>query len=356
MKDLNASILKASGYYIEQNQTKSVSGEFTYGAEFRGEGKVPLVLKAEAKGNLQRTKQTTESNEKKRLELDLTDVNDIILALEEIEFNKFIVLEDFHYLPVETQRNFSFSLKSFHENSKICFIIIGVWRDKNRLIYYNGDLTNRVTSIDADTWEEEDLRSVLHEGERLLNIQFDELTAIEIVQQSSGTVSLLQEACMRICEAEKINETQQKLTKVGAGADIVELMRRIVDDQAGRYRAFLNNFSEGFQATEYDMYRWILYVVVTTDVSDLESGIRRNVFSKVIKEHHQVGQKLNEGNITQALQSTASLQVQKAIRPIVIDYDQTSRNLNVVDRSFLTWMKFQRKEELLESIGFDEAL
>lgn len=39
-------------------------------------------------------------------------------ALKGIDFTKFIVLEDFHYLPQETQEQFAFALKTVHETSK----------------------------------------------------------------------------------------------------------------------------------------------------------------------------------------------------------------------------------------------
>jgi hypothetical protein len=99
------------------------------------------------------------------------------------------------------------------------------------------------------------------------------------------------------------------------------------------------------------MYRWLMYVVLTADMSDVESGVRRNIFSKLIKEKHKAGEGLNEGNITQALQSSASLQVTKNVRPIIVDYDQTTRVLNVVDRSFLIWLSMQDRQELLNEIG-----
>lgn len=48
-------------------------------------------------------------------------MNDIIGGLQEIGFNKLIVLEDFHYLPDETQRDFATDLKAFHEASQLLF-------------------------------------------------------------------------------------------------------------------------------------------------------------------------------------------------------------------------------------------
>lgn len=351
LDDLHAAILKAAGYRIEQTQTKTVGGKWKYGAEFKGEGKVPFIGSASGSGALGR--ETSQDNEisLKRLELDLFDVNDIIAALEEIKFSKFVILEDFHYLPVETQRAFSFALKTFHENSSLCFIVVGVWRDKNRLIYYNGDLSNRVTSIDVDVWSATDLGKVIRAGEQLLNVQFNAKTATELIAHSFDSVSLVQEACYKICDRENVRETAGSYHEIGAGINSTELIKEIVNEQAGRYGAFITNFSEGFQQTEYEMYKWLVYVVVTTDISDLEKGLRRSEVSATIKDAHPMKAQLNEGNITQALQNAASLQVQKGIRPIIFDYDQTTRVLSVVDRSFLIWLAHQDRNELLGELG-----
>jgi hypothetical protein len=64
---------------------------------------------------------------------------------------------------------------------------------------------------------------------------------------------------------------------------------------------------------------------------------------------------LNVGNITQALQSAASLQVKKDIKPIILDYDQTNTKLNVVDRGFLIWLDNQDRDGLLELADLPES-
>ena len=68
----------------------------------------------------------------------------------------------------------------------------------------------------------------------------------------------------------------------------------------------------------------------------------------ILRAHHPERAALNLGNLTQALQATASLQVKKDIKPIVLDYDQTNLRLNVVDRGFLIWISNQDKSDLLE--------
>jgi hypothetical protein len=349
--DLHAAILKAAGYRIEQMTTRSVGGAFKYQVEFAGEGGVPFMTKASAKASAGGEDNEHTDVVTKRLEIDLRDVNDIITALETINFTKYIILEDFHYLSEKTQKDFSFALKSFHENSKFCFIVVGVWREKNRLIYFNGDLTNRVVSIDADLWTQDQLREAIKAGEALMNVSFNEETIVSILKHSFDGIALVQEACHRICETEGISETQEIYREIGKDVDAEKIIREIVNDQAGRYMAFVTNFSEGFQQTDLEMYKWLAYAVLSSPVENLEIGLRRSEVSSIIKAKHPEGLRLNEGNITQALQNAASLQVQKGIRPIIFDYDQTTRVLTVVDRSFLIWLAHQALDELMSELG-----
>jgi hypothetical protein len=252
LSDLHGAILKAIGYRIEQTQTKTTGGAWKYGAQFAGEGKVPFVAKASAEGSVNRETNNTIAIATHALELDLNDVNDIVTALREAKFKKLIILEDFHYLPVETQRTFAFALKAFHENSEFCFIIVGVWRDKNRLIYYNGDLTNRVVSIDADAWSRSQLREVIEAGEQLMNVSFSEATVDALLRNSFDGVALVQEGCYRLCEIEGVYETQNEPRHIHNTA-VDTIIREIVNDHAGRYLAFITNFSEGFQESGLQM-------------------------------------------------------------------------------------------------------
>jgi hypothetical protein len=102
------------------------------------------------------------------------------------------------------------------------------------------------------------------------------------------------------------------------------------------------------------MYRWLLYPVLTCSTEELESGLRYPDIRKALQEVHPNGAGLNPGNITQSLQSTASLQVSKSIKPIVLDYDTTTRRLYVVDRGFLIWRASQKLDEMLEIVGLSE--
>jgi len=339
---LHAAVLKRAGYEVTQATSKTVSGRQKIFAKVAAS-----FMGSKAEGGMEAERINQKTVDTTPLELDPDDVNDIIRALKSISFSKFIVLEDFHYLPTDTQKDFSVSLKAFHENSRLCFIIIGVWLEENRLTVYNGDLTGRVTSINADKWTKDELGQVVSAGEALLNITFAKEFRKHVIDNCFDSVYILQEACYRCCVADDVNQTQDQSREVGATQRSDMIIRDVVNQQTGRFNSFLTQFADGFQDTQLQMYRWILYPVLKAQRAVLEQGLRLNAIRKAMESKHPEGKSLNPGNVTQALQSAASLQVKKDIKPIILDYDQTNLRLDVVDKAFLIWLETQDRSALL---------
>lgn len=343
---LHTAILKAAGYTVEQSTTRTAEGNFKITAKLEGKAGIPFVAQAKVAGEGSYEDKAAEAVTTVPLELDPGDVNDIIAALERIGFRKFIVLEDFHYLPDETQQDFAVALKAFHEHSPLCFIVVGVWLDENRLIQYNGDLTERVIAVNADAWSPGQLRGVIEEGEKLLNLTFDPDFKQGLIDGCFESVSVVQVSCHKVCEDAGIAATLEKPAVVGVNVDPSKVIRAVVDKQSARYNTFLQNFAGGFQETQLEMYRWLLLPVLIATPSELEEGLTYGHIRRTINVSHPTGE-VNPGNITQALKSTASLQVKLGIKPIILDYDQSTRRLNVVDRGFLIWLGHQNRGDLL---------
>lgn len=341
LPDLHSAILKRVGYEVTQSSTKSTSGKNKIMAAFKA---AVFGVGVETGGEKETT--TTDAVTKEPLELDPEDVNDIIKAL--VGFNRYIVLEDFHYLPIETQKDFSVSLKAFHEQSKLCFIIVGVWLEESRLTVYNGDLTGRMVSVNADKWTLPELEEVITAGEHLLNVEFTREFKDTLIGNCFESVYIVQEACYRACEAARVHQTQPTRVTIGNGLDAKAIIAEVVAQQTGRYNSFIVLFAAGFQETTLQMYRWVLYPILTADTTKLEKGMKYREMKETIRTNHPQGEGLNPGNLTQALQFVASLQVGKEIKPIILDYDQTNLQLNVVDRGFLIWLDNQDRSDLLE--------
>jgi hypothetical protein len=214
LNNLYEVILKQAGFELTGTNTISTSGQ--------------QKILAKLKAGVQEGEIEQESLTKAPLELDSPlDTNDIIASLNAINFTKFIVLEDFHYLPVDTQKDFAVGLKAFHEKSKLSFIIIGVWLEKNKFSEYNRDLTGRILSINADKWEIEELKKVISHGEALLNIYFTEKFKKDLLVLCYGSVYIIQETCRQCCINDNIYSTQEKYKEVGSTAICSEIIREL---------------------------------------------------------------------------------------------------------------------------------
>jgi hypothetical protein len=355
VEDINTNILKRAGFEVNQSSKMTTTGKNKISASMGGSvsSGVTGIFKASVKADAGTESETEDEKEVtfQPLELDATDVNDIIEALKSISFSKFIVLEDFHYLPRETQIDFAIALKAFHEKSKLVFLVVGVWLEENRLIVYNGDLSGRVVSINADRWLPEELMQVIDLGADLLNLSFPDAFKQQLILEAKESVFIVQEVCNQVCRQEDVNETCETKRVIGSQVDVKELVKSVVNQQSGRYNSFITQFAGGFQKTELEMHKWLLYPILTSSAESLESGFKWTPLKETLLVHHPAGNALNPGNLTQALQSTASLQVTKNIKPIILDWDETNRRLSVVDRGFPIWLEYQDRGALLEEIG-----
>lgn len=297
-----------------------------------------------------------ESTTETRLELDPNDVNDIIDALQAASATQIIVLEDFHYLPDEAQRDFAVALKAFHESSSYSFIIVGVWLDQNRLIQHNGDLTGRIQTVNADHWAPGDIRAAIEKGEQYLNIEFDPTFKTALIEGCLESIWVVQTACRIACEEAGVSSTQAHKRIVGDPAEVGNLIKKVVDEYSFRFEGFITNFVLGHVTTQLEMYRWILYPVLVSSIDELEHGLLYATLRRSIDAHHPDAP-INAGNLTQSLQSVASLQINRMnIKPIILDYDLTNRRLNVVDRSFIIWLQYQDRAGLLDLAGLPAAI
>ncbi len=349
LDNVHEAILKQAGYELTVSKTLATSGKQKIFAKIKAGF---FGAETEGGGEAERTKE--EGMTTTPLELDPVDVNDIISALEKIGFKKFIVLEDFHYLPIETQKDFSVALKAFHENSNFSFIIIGVWLEENRLSVYNGDLTGRLLPINADKWSREELEEVISAGEAMLNVSFSNDFKNELLNSCYESVYIVQETCHQCCIKNNVFKTQPELKNIGSKDECEELVNQVVNQQGGRFNSFLTQFAEGFQDTALEMHKWLLYPVLISDIGKLDTGFKQAEIRNLLQQVHPRGAELNSGNVTQSLQSLSSLQIKKDIKPIVLDYDQTNLRLNIVDKSFQIWLSRQDRNELLELVGLPE--
>lgn len=338
---LYSTILRQLGVALTDSTTRARGRSEGIQGELGAELGMSVMAKFKANLKLGANQTTTvdETVVERELPIDLSNASDVIQVLDGIGYEGLIVVEDFHYLPVDVQKDLAGDLKAFYERSPISFIIVGVWLEANRLIVYNGDLAHRLTSIPADTWTPEDLTKVVRTGESYMNARFDDDVVTELVKRSQGNVGQLQEALRQIFLARQVYVTASETVTFNNIMEVHSAYEYVAEQLAGRYANSINKFSEGLRDQTLHMYKWIMHAVISASPDERRAGLKAMDIVRHVQEHHPKGSDIYANNVHSALTNVSKVQSHADITPVIFDYDLTHKRLTVVDNGFHVYLE-----------------
>lgn len=195
--DIYKSVLRQLGITFIESETveSTIEKGFKVGGSFKV--KVPLIGETGVSPELSKQAGYSREQNTTHVEYNLALAQDVSELLRTQRFNKFIVLENFHYLPNEIQEVLAYDLRIFQDYA-IVFIILGIWREANRLVQFNGDLLDRVTEVPVEPWDRDDFLKVIDKGEKLLNADFSKVKN-QVVDESFNSIGVVQEICKLCC-------------------------------------------------------------------------------------------------------------------------------------------------------------
>mgnify|MGYP001681608918 FL=1 len=330
---LHTQILKKVGFTISTHKvTNEVSPQV--GAEFNF-----LGISAGAKFEGTHTKSTEHIN----IDLNPTDANDITDALLQVGFKGTFIIEDFHYLNTKTQKDFTKTLKTFYDTGHLdaTFVIVGVWKEANRLEVYNGDLGSRITTINVDEWTPDELTKVISRGEELLEISFEHTFKGELVHHCEGAVYLLQSACRTACITHMNRQSTEDSEVTG---DARLLISDKIREQSARYEHFIIDYAEDDRTQKHHIRKWVIAILVAyVRHFDNRNYVTRDELASALSLLHPNYPKLTKGTMISSLGRTLTSVAQRqndiGITPPVLSYDENARRLNVVDLGFMIWLR-----------------
>ena len=130
--DIYKSILRQLQVEFEEDRTVTSGSELSGQLGAKAKVKIPLIGDIELNASLAEKEHSQNQTKFKTIEYNLSLPQDISEVLRSINFKKRIILENFHYLDEQSQKDMAFHLRTF-EDYNILFIILGIWREKNRL-------------------------------------------------------------------------------------------------------------------------------------------------------------------------------------------------------------------------------
>ncbi|MEG0851553.1 MAG: hypothetical protein RSD71_15265 [Flavobacterium sp.] len=355
--DIYKSLLRQLNIEFEEEKTSQTSIGFGGKGGIKAKVKIPFLAEAEVSGEASGTKSTTKTTKTKTIEYNLELPQDISEILRKINFKKRIVLENFHYLEEETQRDLAFHLRIF-EDYNILFVILGIWREKNRLAQYNGDLQDRLIEIPVEPWKHEDFKRVILEGEPLLNVSFEEITD-QIITESFDSIGVFQELCKETCIAAGVNETKDA-TIIIQPEHLKIAVQKKLEDYSGRHirsiESFIEQKAKSSDKTPLYLAFYFISIILTEQFDDIVAGMKRKQIQEKIQLAHHRPTDVRPSDMSNFLHNIKEGQIKKAIVPPIFDYDMSIRTLKIIDSTFYFFLRNYNCKELLDELDKPEGI
>lgn len=350
IKDIYSSLLRQNDVEIETttNKITESGGEIGFKTGFKA--LIPFLGQTDAEFAGKATDKKGNNVQYKHIEFNLEIAQDICEILKKIKFNKLIVIENFHYLKEDVQKMFAFDLRIFQDIG-FRFVILGIWREKNRLLQFNRDLIDRVIEIPVEPWQPSDFDLVIKKGSKLLSVEFSTEILAKIKEVAFGNVGIVQELCKELCFTADIKEEQDVKYIFN---DIILLEKAIqikLDEYSASHLRSLESIAGASKQTNgLFMPFYLVKILVQQDVNVLIDGIDRKDLLGLFKNVHYRPQDVRPSDITYLLNNLAELQVKNMISPPLFDYDSVGRKLRIIDSTLMFFLKFKDRQEIMDEI------
>lgn len=350
IKDIYSSLLRQLGVEIESYDEKTkgsnagleVKTGFKALLPFLGQGEAELTGKVE--GN------SSDKIHSICIEFNLIIAQDISELLKRCKFNKFVLLENFHYLDEEVQNSLAYDLRTFHDYG-YRFIILGIWREKNHLLQYNRELIDRIVEVPVEPWREEEFIRVVSKGSNILKMKFSDTIRKEILEVSFGNIGIVQELCKETCLCAGYAYEQDDWVII----DNAEFLEKAIQNKISHYasshlRSLDKIANSGVYAGGLYMPYYLVRVIVESEIMDLTNGIDKRTLHRKIQDIHYRADSVRPNDMTYLLHNLAETQRKNQIIPPLFDYDIDTKKLRIIDSTLLFFLNFQEANDILDEI------
>lgn len=355
--DIYQSILRQLNVEIETDTHKRMAYSVGADTSISAVAKLPLIVSGEAKGTLSGQYEDETAKDVRRIEFNLNLPQDVSEIIHKCDNKKYIILENFHYLTDDMQKRLAFDLRTFQEKG-IRFVILGVWREKNRLMQFNGDLQDRIIEIPVEPWKKEEFEAVIKKGEEQLGIEFGADIILQIINNAFDSIGVVQELLKTICAIEGVSTRQANLKRITSAESLQKAVKQKASEYASRHVRALEDIAKGHVTMHikegepiplflpYYMVRAFLNI----DFSLIVNGIDRSHLESEIKKIHHRKDDVRPSDMSNLLNNLSKLQHDKDISPPIYDYDRGQRTIKVIDSTFYFFLRNTDKNQIADSL------
>lgn len=352
--DIYKSILRQLDITYVESETKEHSS--TDGTVGRAglTVKIPVVADLNLGGDASQSSSSLHRENHRHVEYNLSLAQDVSEILKKRDITKYLILENFHYLPIESQKSLAFDLRVFQDHG-IIFVILGIWREANRLVQFNGDLLDRITEIPVEPWDRSDFAKVIARGSRLLNVDFS-LVEERIISGSFDSIGVVQELCKQCCIEAGVTQTALARVQISE-SHLDKAIKKKSNEYGVRHIRNFESFVDITRKTSNQSGKlslafpyYFIRLLLQTDFENIEAGLLRSRLLEDIRKMHHRPDDVRSGDLGAFLHNITQHQANKMINPPFVDYDRGGKIMKIIDSSLYFFLRHCDRKQILEDL------
>ncbi len=262
--------------------------------------------------------------------------------------NAVLVVEDFHYLSEDVQREIFQQWKIFTDN-EISVIVVGTTHHGVDLATANSDLIGRILHIDLGRWSDSDLEKIAKTGMALLGIGKVDAVAKLIAQESAGLPILTQQVCAQLFHEKGLIEVDMHTAPKFTTHDAKLALHRVARKRYLNFETWYNQLVQGprIKSRKYDTYKIIL-ALLSQDPPTF-SLTRTQIDARLKATGLEPSQVPPAASINSTLASLEKFQKSHDFE--LLEWSKRDRTVYIVEPSFLFYLRWrEHKPDIVKSI------
>lgn len=346
--DVYKSVLASLDIKLEVSENNKRGGTL----EFSGSGEAGWKLLAKVTGSAKLAGNYESTGQRQTVGKDLNDLEFICNIIR--ESGRRVVIEDFHYLATDVQRNLAHDLKAFWDYNTFV-TIVGVWVRRNYLTHLNPDLAGRIAEVSV-YWNRNDLCAVIEKGSENLNVSIDKDITEKIVSDSYGNVGLLQALVLETFDQSGIQEKKKERQFCTRFDAYESAAMNYAEQLEAVYLEFSRRVSAGIRNRKgsTNIYAHAMLACFESSDDELIQGVP---FQLIYNRAHERQPRVQQGNLKSILRNIDRLQIDDRGKGLVLTFIEQSNAVAVVDRAVLFYRKYATVnwpwEEIINELGDD---
>jgi hypothetical protein len=309
--------------------TATIGGKGSAGANF-------IVAKGSAEVGAELSKTRSRSQTRSR------SVSPRVAALRGLkEAQVPLVIDDFHYLPKDTQGDVVRALKQpIFDGLPVA--IIAIPHRRYDAVRVEKEMTGRIMSVDVPSWSDAELKFIPRTGFKLLGIPLASALTDRMASEAIGSPHLVQDFCRTVCRIASVGDRRKGLDEIDVESvfrEVADTIGRPIFDKLARGP---RQRSDRIQRTlkdgqVVDIYELVLHALahlrpglVSLEYEDLRAAIRE-VSDTQIPQLHEVAR---------VLKHMATIAASDQSSTPVIDFEEEDKKLHITDPFFAFYLRW----------------